>query len=57
MPIDDSTPDRQSRLEALIDEFRQAQHRRLVKRGLPPLKRPESDPVTLTPEPPFEKIN
>lgn len=35
MSIDDSgVNEQQFRLDALIEEFKQAQHRRLVKRGL-----------------------
>ena len=58
MPIDDSAPDQQTRLEALIDEFKQAQHRRLVKRGLALLNGSTTDtPVARMAESLIDKIN
>jgi hypothetical protein len=57
MPIDDTIQEQQSRLEALIDEFKQAQHRRLVKRGLALLNGSTDTPVGRTAESSLEKIN
>ena len=57
MPIDDSAQEQQSRLEALIDEFRQAQHRRLVKRALALLNSSTADTPLARTVAPFEKIN
>ena len=58
MPIDDSAQDHQARLEALIDEFKQAQHRRLVKRALALVNGSTADaPLARTPESSIDKIN
>ena len=59
MAIDDSGADEhQARLAALIEEFKQAQHRRLVKRGLALLNRMSVEtPVACVIEWPTEKMN
>lgn len=56
---DDGAPDdQQSRLDALIDEFKQAQRRRLVKRGLALLNDTTADlPMEKVAKVPFEKLN
>jgi hypothetical protein len=58
MPTDDdNAEERLVRLEALIDEFKQAQHRRLMKQGLAFLDRTMSAPVTGVADPAFDKMN
>jgi hypothetical protein len=59
MAIDDSgAGEQQSRLDALIEEFKQARHRRLVKRGLALLNSTTVEPsIPGIVELPSEKMN
>lgn len=58
MAMDDrNTEEQQSRLDALMDEFRQAQRRRLVRRGLAHLNRTTDTAITGASESSLKKLN
>jgi hypothetical protein len=58
-PCAQERDERQARIDALIEQFRAAQQRRLVKRGIALWKRAEAAPQAMTcaEPPPPEKVH
>ena len=55
----DNADERQARIEAMIDQFREAQQRRIVQRGIAAWKRAEATQMAMAcgPRLPLEKIH